>query len=187
MGIKLLNDLCEKEKIGGTLKNGGFEKIFDPNTVVDSTYYWDDGAIREEGIITTFPEAVTIVRIELYSTDRYPLGDVKFILDDNVIHTQSSVSGSNPMIFEGKVRGKKLCFFRYLVRDSVISKILIYGKEEFYCMNKDGEDFVYEDTIKLTLTEHSDLIDKSVSLEEISKQYIEKEKDNNIRIKKIEI
>lgn len=187
MGLKLLNDLCEKQMKGGYETNGGLANIFDPNTVVSSTYYWDDTRDKEEGIIVTFPEAVIIERIELYSTDTFPLGDVKFILDDNVIHTQSSVSGSNPMIFEGKVRGKKLCFFRYLVRDSVISKILIYGKDDIYCMNSDGVDFVYDNTVKKLLTTTEDLKENGLSLEEISKQYIEKEKDNNIRIKKIEV
>ena len=180
--MKLLNNICEKEAIGGTYKNGGVDNIFDPTIEPSETYYWDDERTSREGIRVILPKIMSITRIELYSTDRYPLHTVKFELDGEVIHEQDIVSRSSPMIFEGEVIGKVLEIVRYTVYDSVISKINIYGKDAVYCMYKNGERFIYEGDIKLVLNTNENLKEKGLNLENVQNQYLEKEKEENIKI-----
>ncbi|MCD3223832.1 hypothetical protein [Clostridium botulinum] len=132
---KIINDLGTCSSIGTLASN--INAIFNPDTKLNNTWYWDDGSASREGVSIEFNEAVIITRIELYGSDRYPLGNVNFELDNKKIYFQEKVSESEPMIFEGFVSGRKLDIVRYLVKDSVIQKVVVYGiKLKDICVKK---------------------------------------------------
>lgn len=124
---EILNDKISTKSIGGRPYS---DEIFDPNKPLSNEYYWDDGGTEREGFEITLPPNTTLSRIELYSTDSYPLTDVKFELDKRVIKEQDLVSQCIPMIFEGREVGSVLEIVRYGMKDSVIQKIVIYGSTE---------------------------------------------------------
>lgn len=122
---KILNALGTYSSIGSSASN--INAIFNPDTKLSNRYYWDDGSGSREGLSIEFNDIMLITKIELYSTDNYPLGNVKFEIDGKEIYSQGKVSQSSPMFFEGIVAGKKVDIVRYLVKDSVIQKIVVYG------------------------------------------------------------
>lgn len=147
--IKNLNDLAVPTVIGGTEKNGGLKKVFDIDTQLGESYYWDDLSGEREGIRINFTKEVVITKIILYGYDKYPLRDVKIELDNNIILSKDFVSQTNFLEFNGFITGKNLDIVRYYVNDSVIQKILIYGYEK----NKEVVDIIKIDNNKEGFTD----------------------------------
>ena len=55
-----------------------------------------------------------------------------------------------------------------------------------YCMRKNGTDFIYKNNAYIELNDIENLYEFGInSCNEICKQYLEKEKNNNIKIKKL--
>lgn len=138
----LINNLCTKSIIGGAIKFGKIEDIFDGN-IHDTRYpyLWDDTNNKEEGLEMNFHNPILINRIELYSTSSYPLGNVDFILDDNVIFHKDFVSFSDPGIFKILIFGQKDIFLltednnEYSIKDEFYNSNL----QRYYALNKNND------------------------------------------------
>lgn len=125
--MKLLNDIMSKELIGGRILD--INSLFNEKVPINDTYYWDDGTTNREGAILKFKKPVLISKIIVYSTNTYPLGDVRIECNNKTIYKQEFVSRTHPLIYEGSIVTKQLDIMRYTVKDSVFQKILIYGDE----------------------------------------------------------
>lgn len=125
--MKLLNNMMSKEMIGGRILN--LDNLFDENVPINDTYYWDDGLSAKEGAVLKFKKLVLITKIIVYSTNTYPLGDVRIECNNTTIYKQDFVSRTQPLIFEGSIITNQIDIMRYNVKDSVFQKILIYGEE----------------------------------------------------------
>lgn len=149
--------------------------------------------------------------IDLSKVSIYPCNDVIdiifknfeiFVSDDNAkyikvftgLYPDNNVSGSH--FLDCEIKSIKCRYIKINIIDGYntrpsykwlgINEIKIYGEEYLYYMNnKQNEDFVYDDTIKLILNTEDDIKKKALPLNIISDQYIEKEKNNDIKIKKM--
>lgn len=188
------------------LNGSSIYKIMD-NKWKDYTFDWLSGDTNPpHWIIIDMGRPITLNRIDVMpGSDNVDLVFKDFEIycsNDNIIYDKV-YTGTYPdnkianrhfiecMISELKCRYIKINILSGYNKRSYkwfgVSEVKIYGQDSIYYMNSNNENFIYDNTIKLTLNTIEDIKNRALTLSVVSKQYIEKEIDNNIRIKKLVI
>lgn len=155
-----INSLLKFEPIYGHLINES--KLLEPTIPsYNESYYWDDGGNSREGIRIINNNKVNITGIHIYGTNSYPLYDcaLEEMGDDGttLIRELSRVSvvgnsSSNPPLlheFENGYNNRITDFVRYTVKDSTLTRILVFGNppenKEYCLIYQDGRYYSIDD------------------------------------------